>query len=85
MMQWNQEHRPLERWYITTLSIQKLVGGRKESIKAYQEEIDAHHVALDIKVSANRKAETIQSMIVIPDDPTAFPWGLPEDEESAKE
>ncbi|GLV53159.1 hypothetical protein KDH_00140 [Dictyobacter sp. S3.2.2.5] len=32
LMQWNEAHRPLEQWYITTLSIQKLVGGRKEAI-----------------------------------------------------
>ncbi|GCF11390.1 protelomerase family protein [Dictyobacter arantiisoli] len=84
IMQWNREHRPLERWYITTLSIQKLVGGRKDSIKAYQdvhqEEIEAHHRELEITVSANRKAETIQSMIVVPEDPTDFPWGQPAEE-----
>jgi hypothetical protein len=84
IMQWNKEHRPLERWYITTLSIQKLVGGRKDSIKAYQdahqEEIEAHHRELEITVSANRKAETIQSMIVVPEDPTDFPWGQPAEE-----
>jgi hypothetical protein len=84
IMTWNREHRPLERWYITTLSIQKLVGGRKDSIKAYQdahqEEIEAHHRELEITVSANRKAETIQSMIVVPEDPTDFPWGQPVEE-----
>ena len=26
LMQWNETHRPLEQWYITMLSIQKLVG-----------------------------------------------------------
>jgi hypothetical protein len=84
MMQWNTEHRPLERWFITTLAIQKLVGGRKESIKAYQdvhqEEIEAHHQELEITVSANRKSETIQSMIVVPEEPTDFPWGQPVEE-----
>jgi hypothetical protein len=84
IMQWNTEHRPLERWFITTLAIQKLVGGRKESIKAYQdahqEEIEAHHQEFEITVSANRKSETIQSMIVVPEEPTDFPWGQPAEE-----
>jgi hypothetical protein len=85
LMQWNEEHRPLERWYITTLSIQKLVGGRKEAINAYldahQDEIRTHHEELEIKPSYNRKAEPINVMIAIPEDPIAFPWGRIEVEE----
>ena len=49
LMQWNEAHRPLEQWSITTLSIQKLVGGRKDAINAYldahRDEIEEHHVA----------------------------------------
>jgi hypothetical protein len=79
LMQWNEAHRPLEQWYITTLSIQKLVGGRKEAINAYLEthrdEIEEHHRRLEIKPSYNRKAEPIAQMITIAEEPTAFPWG----------
>ena len=79
LMQWNEAHRPLEQWYITTLSIQKLVGGRKEAINAYLEahrdEIEEHHRRLEIKPSYNRKAEPIGQMITIAEEPTAFPWG----------
>lgn len=79
LMQWNEAHRPLEQWYITTLSIQKLVGGRKEAINAYldahRDEIEAHHRKLDIKPSYNRKAEPIDQMITIAEESTAFPWG----------
>jgi hypothetical protein len=78
-MQWNEGHRPLEQWYITPLSIQKLVGGRKDAINAYldthREEIEEHHRKLEIKPSYNRKAEPITGMITIPEEPTAFPWG----------
>ncbi|WP_201374553.1 protelomerase family protein [Ktedonobacter robiniae] len=79
LMQWNKTHGPLEQWSITTLSIQKLVGGRKEAIntylEAYHEEIAEHHRKLDIKPSYNRKAEPITEMITIAEEPTAFPWG----------
>ncbi|GHO87180.1 protelomerase family protein [Dictyobacter formicarum] len=79
LMQWNEAHRPLEQWYITTLSIQKLVGGRKEAINAYldahRDEIEEHHRKLDIKPSYNRKAEPIGQMITIAEEPMAFPWG----------
>ena len=84
LIQWNETHRPLERWYITALSIQKLVGGRKDAINAYldahQDEIKTHHETLEIKPSYNRKAEAINVMITIPEDPTAFPWGIAEAE-----
>jgi uncharacterized protein (DUF1778 family) len=80
MMQWNETHGPLEQWYITTLAIQNLVGGNKEIIKdflsAHREEIEAHHQALGLKPSFNRKPLRIQEMISIPDDPTAYPWGM---------
>jgi hypothetical protein len=79
LMQWNEGHRPLEQWYITPLSIQKLVGGRKDAINAYldahRDEIEEHHRKLEIKPSYNRKAEPITEMITIPEEPTAFPWG----------
>ncbi|GCE50909.1 telomere resolvase [Thermosporothrix hazakensis] len=79
LMRWNEQHRPLERWYITTLSIQKLVGGRKDAIKTYldahREEIEAHHRELDIRPSYNRKPEAIQDMIQVPEEAEAFPWG----------
>jgi hypothetical protein len=86
LMQWNEAHRPLERWYITTLSIQKLVGGRKDAINAYvdahQDEIREHHTRLEIKPSYNRKPEPITEMITIAEEPTAFPWGRAVDEET---
>ena len=79
LMAWNADHRPLERWYITVLPIQKLVGGRKEAIKAYldahQQEIEEHHQALGIVPLANRKSEAIEDVVKVPDEPTAFPWG----------
>jgi hypothetical protein len=79
IMQWNEGHRPLERWYITTLAIQNLVGGSKDAIKAYQEahaqEIEAHHQQMGIKPSFNRKPEPIEKTIQVPEEPTAFPWG----------
>jgi hypothetical protein len=80
IMQWNATHSPLERWYITTLAIQNLVGGRKDAIKTYQEavceEIEAHHREWQIKPSFNRrKSVAIEKMITIPEEPTAFPWG----------
>lgn len=81
LMQWNESHRPLEQWYITTVSIQKLVGGRKDAIKAYvqayHEEIEEHHERLSINLSYNCKAEPLERMIMIPEDPMAFPWGQP--------
>ncbi|GHO64444.1 hypothetical protein KSC_033360 [Ktedonobacter sp. SOSP1-52] len=84
LMQWNETRRPLERWYITTLAIQKLVGGRKEAINAYLEthadEIKAHHDRLGIKPSFNRKPEPITEMIHIAEEPTVFPWGKPAEE-----
>ena len=80
LMQWNEAHRPLEQWYITTLSIQKLVGGRKEAIHAYldahRDEIEEHHQKWEIKPSYNRKAEPITAMVAIAEEPTAFPWGI---------
>ena len=80
LIQWNEAHRPLEQWYITTLSIQKLVGGRKEAINAYldahRDEIEEHHRNLEIKPSYNRKAEPIGQMITIAEEPAAFPWGV---------
>ncbi|GHO82727.1 hypothetical protein KSZ_07330 [Dictyobacter formicarum] len=80
LIQWNEAHRPLEQWYITTLSIQKLVGGRKEAINAYldahRDEIEEHHRKWEIKPSYNRKAEPIGQMVAIAEDPTAFPWGM---------
>ena len=78
-MQWNESHRPLEQWSITTLSIQKLVGGRKDAINAYLDAhrggIEEHHNKLEIKPSYNRKAEPITAMITIAEEQTAFPWG----------
>jgi hypothetical protein len=79
LMQWNETHGPLDRWYITTLALQKLVGGRKEAINAYldahHEEIEAHHRKLEINPSLNRKPKPISAMIMICEEPTAFPWG----------
>ncbi|GHO49248.1 hypothetical protein KSX_74110 [Ktedonospora formicarum] len=86
LMQWNETRRPLERWSMTTLAIQKLVGGRKEAINAsletHEEEIKAHHARLEIKPSFNRKPEPITEMIHIAEESTAFPWGKPEDAET---
>ena len=81
IMQWNKEHekQPLQQWYITTLSIQNLVGGRKEAIKEYQEamrdEIEEHHRELGIQVNFNRKPVSIREMIEVPESPRDYPWG----------
>jgi len=83
VMKYNQEHSLADRWYLTDLAIQNLVGGRKESIKAYKaaraEEIASHHRELDIRPSFNRKPGKvrIQDVIVIPNEATAYPWGQP--------
>ncbi|GLV53186.1 hypothetical protein KDH_00410 [Dictyobacter sp. S3.2.2.5] len=65
---------------MTTLSIQKLVGGRKEAINAYldvhRDEIEEHHRKLETKPSYNRKAEPIGQMVAIAEEPTAFPWRM---------
>lgn len=79
LMQWNESHRPLEQWYITTVSIQKLVGGRKDAIKAYvqayHEEVEEYHRRLSIKSCSKRKTTPVDQLITIPEDPAAFPWG----------
>jgi hypothetical protein len=81
IMQWNKEHekQPLQQWYITTLSIQNLVGGRKEAIKEYQEamrdEIEEHHRELGIKANFNRKPVSIREMVTVPENPLDYPWG----------
>lgn len=78
-MQWNRIHRPLEQWYITVLGVQKLVGGRKDLIKAYldahAEEIEQHHTSLGITPSYNRKPGglQIQDAVEVPEDPAWFP------------
>jgi hypothetical protein len=83
MMQWNEKHdkQSLQQWYITTLAIQNLVGGRKEAIKEYQEvmreEIEAHHHQLKIQPSFNRKPVKISEMITVAENPLDYPWGKP--------
>jgi uncharacterized protein (DUF1778 family) len=83
IMEWNKAHdkQPLQQWYITTLSIQNLVGGRKEAIKEYQEamreEIEEHHQELDIHANFNRKPVSIREMITVPEEPEKYPWGRP--------
>jgi hypothetical protein len=86
IMQWNETHSLLERWYLATLAIQELVGGDKKLINAYldahaEEEIEAHHQQWEIKPSANRKHQSIQEMILVPEEPIAFPWGRAVEEE----
>ena len=88
IMQWNEQHagKPLEQWYITTLSVQNLVGGRKEAIKEYQEaiadEIEAHHRQLGIQPNFNRKPVSIDKLITVPEEATSYPWGQPAEEAS---
>jgi hypothetical protein len=80
LMQWNETHCTDERWSVTTLSIQKLVGGRKDAIKAYlkahHEEVEEHHRRFSIKPCSKRKTKPVDQLITIPEDPAAFPWGL---------
>jgi uncharacterized protein (DUF1778 family) len=82
IMEWNKAHdkQPLQQWYITTLAIQNLVGGRKEAIKEYQdamrEEIEEHHNELGIKANFNRKPVSIKEMIKVPENPLDYPWGM---------
>jgi hypothetical protein len=87
IMQWNETHGLLERRYITTLAIQKLVGGDKKLINAYldahAEEIEAHHRQWEIKPSANRKQQSIGETIQVPEEPTAYPWERAAEEEGA--
>ncbi|GCF12041.1 hypothetical protein [Dictyobacter arantiisoli] len=54
----------------------------KGDVLGNQEEIEAHHQEMEITVSANRKSEAIQSLIMVPEHPTDFPWGLPVEEEA---
>jgi len=81
IMQWNKAHdkQPLQQWYITTLAIQTLVGGRKEAIKEYQEamreEIEEHHHELGIQANFNRKPVSIKEMVAVPENPQDYPWG----------
>lgn len=88
IMEWNKAHekQPLQQWYITTLAIQNLVGGRKEAIKEYQEamrdEIAEHHQQLDIHANFNRKPVSIREMITVPEEPEKYPWGKQVEEEA---
>jgi Telomere resolvase len=81
VMDYNQEHPLLERWYLSDRAIQNLAGGRKDFIKQYKdthaEEIEAHHRALSIQEGFNRKPgkPQIQEIITISNEATAFPWG----------
>jgi len=83
IMQWNEQHagEPLQQWYLTTLAIQNLVGGRKETIKEYQDaiadEIEEHHRRLGIQPNYNRKPVSIGKMITVPEEAGAYPWGKP--------
>jgi len=89
IMQWNKQHdkQPLQQWYITTLAIQNLVGGRKEAIKEFQEamldEIEEHHNELGIKANFNRKPVSIKEMITVPENPLDYPWGKQVEPEEA--
>jgi hypothetical protein len=89
IMQWNKQHQgdPLQQWYITTLALQNLVGGRKEAIKEYQEamrdEIEEHHNELGIKANFNRKPVSIKKMITVPENPLDYPWGKQVEPEEA--
>jgi len=89
IMEWNKAHdkQPLQQWYITTLAIQNLVGGRKEAIKEYLEadgeEIKDHHDELGIKPNFNRKPVSIKEMIKVPEEPEKYPWGKQAEPEEA--
>jgi hypothetical protein len=78
IMEWNKTHRPVEQWFITVLPLQNLVGGRKEFIQQclveFQEDIDAHHQAYGIVRTYNRKPESIDEMIELPEHGEEYPW-----------
>ena len=81
VMEYNRTHQLSERWFLSDLAIQNLVGGSKESIKAYKaahaEEIAVHHREFGIEPGFNRKPGNprIQEVIQVPNEPSAFPWG----------
>jgi hypothetical protein len=88
VMQWNETHAELERWYLNIATLQNLVGGRKPMIKAHLEahraEIEEHHQQFDppITPAYNRKPIPIEKMIVIAEEATAFPWGREPEKET---
>ncbi|HZR40546.1 MAG TPA: hypothetical protein VFB12_10545 [Ktedonobacteraceae bacterium] len=81
VMQWNETHGELERWYFNIATLQDLVGGRKPMIKAHLEasraEIEEHHQQFDppITPAYNRKPIPIEKRITLAEEATAFPWG----------
>ncbi len=88
VMQWNETHAELERWYINIATLQNLVGGRKPMIKAHLEahraEIEEHHQQFDppITPAYNRKPIPIERMITLAEEATAFPWGREPEKET---
>jgi hypothetical protein len=88
VMQWNEMHGELERWYLNIATLQNLVGGRKPMIKAHLEahraEIEEHHQQFDppITPAYNRKPIPIEKMITLAEEATAFPWGREPEKET---
>jgi uncharacterized protein (DUF1778 family) len=88
VMQWNETHGELERWYLNIATLQNLVGGRKPMIKAHLEahraEIEEHHQQFDppITPAYNRKPIPIEKMITLPEQATAYPWGREPEKET---
>jgi hypothetical protein len=88
VMHWNETHGELERWYLNIATLQNLVGGRKPMIKAHlqahREEIEEHHQQFDppITPAYNRKPISIEKMITLPEQATAYPWGREPEKET---
>lgn len=88
VMHWNASHGELERWYLNIATLQNLVGGRKPMIKAHleahREEIEEHHQQFDppITPAYNRKPISIEKMITLPEQATAYPWGREPEKET---
>jgi hypothetical protein len=88
VMHWNASHSELERWYLNIATLQNLVGGRKPMIKAHleahREEIEEHHQQFDppITPAYNRKPISIEKMITLPEQATAYPWGREPEKET---
>ncbi len=88
VMRWNASHGELERWYLNIATLQNLVGGRKPMIKAHleahREEIDEHHQHFEppITPAYNRKPISIEKMLTLPEQATAYPWGREPEKET---
>jgi hypothetical protein len=73
LMAYNERVQPRDRWYINAGLIYKIKTIRHEVINAYlkehEKEIHQHHARLGIEPRYNRKMESVEEIITIPDEP----------------